>query len=145
MIKSGYVETRFKYRGYPCVVILQTQGHRCGYVGLTSTSSFYEREYIDIDVRCHGGLTYARPYLYEQDDNDMWWIGFDCAHYGDGEDYETLKEYAANDEETLLSVCQREAWHSSGVVRSQAYVEKECMEIVDQLIELEKLYDEVSK
>ena len=38
---------------------------------------------IDVLVRCHGGLTYAKDAWWEGETRASWWFGFDCSHAGD--------------------------------------------------------------
>jgi hypothetical protein len=70
-----------------------THGGLCGYVALPAGHPLYGAHYHDDrlgGVRVHGGLTYAarcsghichEPEPGESD--DVWWLGFDCAHDGD--------------------------------------------------------------
>jgi len=61
---------------------------RCGYVGVPKTHPWFGKGYNDegpINCDVHGGLTYADNTLYVQpDDTDLWWFGYDCAHFDDG-------------------------------------------------------------
>lgn len=135
-MRHSYVESRFEYRGYPCVIILQDSGHRCGYVGLTRKSPYFQVNYDDIDISCHGGLTYSSEYLYEQEDKNVWWIGFDCAHYDDGKDYEAIRAHFSDEYKLLRSVGiikEGERRSHNGVVRTMAFVRAELRNIVDQL------------
>ena len=116
------VEKRFEYKGYPCVIIFHTydeellshglylENYLCGYVGLPKTSKFYKKNYDDIPIDCHGGLTYGSNQLFGQNDPDTFWIGYDCAHYGDS-----------------IFICNLE------------YCEEQCRSIVDQIIEAESV------
>lgn len=61
--------------------------HLCGYVSLPPGHPWHGKDYDDIPVSVHGGLTYAEP-ADESVARDAaprgWWvIGFDCAHGGD--------------------------------------------------------------
>jgi hypothetical protein len=97
--------------GLPCLVKrVKHSGHLCGYVGVPRGHRFYEVDYDDVRLRgyddedmdydihwppAHCGLTYADhcqegpeadaichvPEPGEPD--DVWWLGFDCAHSGD--------------------------------------------------------------
>lgn len=62
-------------------------GHRCGYVGIPSTHEDHNKSYEDIDVCAHGGLTYSgdsRSYpTISTEEENLWWVGFDCAHIDD--------------------------------------------------------------
>lgn len=79
--------------GLPCLVVRNKLGALCGYVGappghpwhrLPGSSDALE----DVDV--HGGVTFANschpPICHTPapgEPDDVWWIGFDCAHCGD--------------------------------------------------------------
>jgi hypothetical protein len=65
-------------------------GSLCGYVGVPPDHPFYLRHYDHCPVEVHGGLTYSglcrgsichKPEPGEE--RDIWWLGFDCAHYQD--------------------------------------------------------------
>lgn len=58
---------------------------------------------------CHGGITFSGRF----NDKKGWFIGFDCAHYGD-----------------------RSSYSYEGVYRDMKYVEEECKRLVDQIIEI---------
>src|SRR5262252_7143826 len=82
--------------GYPCLIVRAPLGHLCGYGGVPPGHPCYRRDYGDdhlggADV--HGGLTFAGPCMkgVPQDhavchcpdpgeSDDVWWLGFDCAH-----------------------------------------------------------------
>ena len=53
-------------------------GVRCGYVLVPAYHPWAELDLDTIPVNVHGGLTYSCP------EGDSRWIGFDCAHAGDG-------------------------------------------------------------
>ena len=64
-------------------------GHLCGYVGVPKSHPWYGLGYDDIDAEIHGGLTFSQhetdreePYPHDTG-QDIWWVGFDCAHAGD--------------------------------------------------------------
>lgn len=140
-------ENRFEYKGYPCVVLFMPLCHRCGYVGIKKGGEYYKKNFDDIPVNCHGGLTYAASRLHHQNDKDIWWIGFDCAHYGDGNDFEKGKEYFKNDESVLKQIEIMSAFPSykKGKIWKKEEVEAECKNIVEQLFELEVENERVHK
>lgn len=37
-----HVEKQFYYKGYLCVVVMQTMWHRCGYVGIPKEHPLYQ-------------------------------------------------------------------------------------------------------
>lgn len=51
-------------------------GYLNGYVSIPSDHPYYQKKYEDIDIECHGGLTFGEC-------SDAHWIGFDCSHSGD--------------------------------------------------------------
>jgi hypothetical protein len=73
-------------------------GALCGYVGVTKEHPFYGKDYGDellCGIQAHGGLTYSDRCRHTEDNtgichipgpgepDDIWWLGFDCAHWGD--------------------------------------------------------------
>lgn len=102
------------YADFPCAILRSTSGALCGYVGLPSTHPYYNRDYDEIPVRVHGGLTFAAESLRRLQlalCSPIWWIGFDCGHGGDyiprwtiaqpGDEYRTL-EYVRAEVEQLV-------------------------------------------
>lgn len=85
--------------GLPCMVRRnEWTGTWCGYVGVTSGHPYhrepYQRLNQQIHLQVHGGLTYSAEctgtpelgvcHLPDQgEDDNVWWIGFDCAHSAD--------------------------------------------------------------
>lgn len=55
--------------------------HPCAYVDVGNTSLDHV-DYYDINIQCHGGLTYSEETLHDLDTRS-WFIGWDYAHYGD--------------------------------------------------------------
>lgn len=63
----------------------------CGYIGVKELNPLYGKDYFDpdVDIDCHGGLTYSamgndtfkRPSGY-------WWFGWDYGHWGDKSFYD---------------------------------------------------------
>lgn len=80
----------FWFNGYMCALIRNEMGNWCGYVAVPESHPAYKKDYDDIDVSVHGGLTYADTHLPVKGENNggemfdpMWWLGFDCAHLDD--------------------------------------------------------------
>lgn len=74
-----------EYKGFHFYV-LNLGTHPCAYIDVTETD-LNGKDYPDIDISCHGGLTYSREYLRTVDKKG-WFIGWDYAHYGDFMGYE---------------------------------------------------------
>lgn len=87
------VEWRDATTGYPCLVVRAMHtGALCGYVGLPPGHPLHGKTYNAPEceaLEAHGGLTFADachegglichvPQPGEPD--DVWWLGFDCAH-----------------------------------------------------------------
>jgi hypothetical protein len=79
--------------GLDCLIVRNNNGALCGYVGVPSHHKCFGKRYNEVDVCCHGGLTFS-DYCAEvadeahsicHTDKDaanavVWWLGFDCAH-----------------------------------------------------------------
>lgn len=173
---SFVVEKEFDYNGFKCVVVIQSLGHRCGYVGVPMSHLLYGCDYdhyVAINksvigdkyakkvlgaIQCvctsddlisieryfsvHGGITYAgggqnSEYPIK---SDLWWFGFDCAHWGDAKDYEAAKILFADNEDTLKNIESSELHQLSfpnkhNEIRTLEYVVDECKKLADQLVE----------
>lgn len=138
---DAVVEKTFDYKGYTCVVLMQASAFRTGYVGLPKESKFYLDDYSDIPVVCHGGLTYSSTTLPYHEEDGLWWIGFDTAHYMDSRDYKCALELFKGNTDVVEFIKRMEEFDSrfytEGYVRSLEYCEYECESIVDQIIKLE--------
>ena len=75
------VEKTWEHGGYPCQVNAE-MGYRYGYVGIPKGHPSYGKDFRDVDVDVHGGLIYSGDNP-DSDLEDVWWLGFNCAHYGD--------------------------------------------------------------
>lgn len=119
--------------GLPCLIVRGPVGALCEYVGVSEGHPAFKKDYGDIDVDVHGGLTFAdecqpgfedkvichKPAPGEPD--NVWWLGFDCAHCDDlapgyhpilGDEYSSL---------------------FNGVYRDINYVRTECASLAAQL------------
>lgn len=86
--------------GLPCLIVRSpSSGSLCGYVGVPETHKAFELHYdaeLVRGINVHGGLTFSNhctkggaeethichvPAPGESD--NVWWFGFDCAHYRD--------------------------------------------------------------
>ena len=94
MSRRFKIEKQFDYNGYECVVIGTQQGHRCGYVKIDNPTQEMKEHPYELGLNVHGGITYGS---YGQDypikkRKRTFWLGFDCAHYRDGKDWDLIKE-----------------------------------------------------
>lgn len=109
-----------------CIIGLdgERKRHRCGYVAVPADHPAYNKGYDDVAADVHGGLTYAGGNdKYPVEDPGLWWLGFDCAHYGDVE----------------IEPDPRFHFGREGIVRSLEYVQAECESLAAQLKAMEVL------
>src|SRR3972149_9521935 len=55
----------------------------CAYVGVPMDHSLAYQKYQDIDLDCHGGLTFSQVGDGIKWEAGYWWLGWDYAHFGD--------------------------------------------------------------
>mgnify|MGYP001616638723 CR=1 FL=1 len=80
----------FIHAKFSCFILRNYLGSWCGYVGVPSNHPYYEKDYNNLDIDVHGGLTYAGScnesicHIPEEGmPDDVWWLGFDTGHYMD--------------------------------------------------------------
>lgn len=136
--KRYIVEKEFEHCGLRCVCVLQNMGHRCGYVGVDESHPLYGEDYdheavSNLDV--HGGVTYSNGDGYYPIESDLWWFGFDCAHYMDLNDNEAYLRHFPHLREMIETRMQidKKLKFDHGVVRTLEYVENQCKKLAEQL------------
>ena len=118
-MKPNIEKTWTTQAGYKAEVVASPMGHRCGYVTLPTGHPCEGKDYNDIDVDVHGGLTYGNGAKF----------GFDCAHYYDKRD------------ESIISEEYRKVYEmyppmfGDGEVRTLEYCIEECERLAAQLKE----------
>jgi hypothetical protein len=132
----------FTESGYRAIVIFNDTGHRCGYIEIPRSHPCYEKEYSDIDVNVHGGLTfsaYNKEMPYDSPEG-FWVLGFDCIHSSDSNDLEAYERYSNMG---YIPKIQEDISHifnmifSDGIVRTLDFVVAECESLATQLKEME--------
>lgn len=103
------------YKGFDYYV-LNLGTHPCAYIDVTETL-LNGKEYGDIDIQCHGGLTYSRNYLPTVDKKG-WFIGWDYAHSCDFIGYEL--------EMPIVIRTNGKRWTTAEIVN-------ECKQVIDQI------------
>lgn len=76
----------WKHEGFDCMIVRNSLGNLCGYVGVTESHPWFGKDYSDVDADAHGGLTYAdycQGHVCHPGPEKTYWLGFDCAHSGD--------------------------------------------------------------
>lgn len=133
------LETKSTYKGYPYVVLFMPGAYRCGYVGVPYSHKLAKKSIDKLShIRCHGGVTYAESHLYNCNDENTWWIGFDCGHcFDDGHDADTAKLYFGDDPGFKRAfLVFEDFWRETNKeseIRSLAYVKDECKKLIDQI------------
>lgn len=85
------VEWRHPYfPGLPLLAVRNAVGAWCGYVGVPPGHPWHGKDRDACDADAHGGLTYSDKCSGDichvaapGEPDDVWWLGFDCAHAGD--------------------------------------------------------------
>lgn len=80
----------FQHAGFPCLCLRTALGAWFGYVAVPPGHPDHGRPYADVPVSVHGGLTSAHARRgavchvpAPGDPDNVWWLGFDCAHVYD--------------------------------------------------------------
>lgn len=149
------VEGGGTYKEHEYIIVLNTNGHRCGYVAIPPEHKYSETpmemrsflgsrerphwDYNSLEIDCHGGLTFMSTDhglkdLLTVPCNDMW-IGFDCGHCYDRTDTESFKKYYGEEEYEKKQSFFNAMNSPDTTVRNFYYVEQECHSIIDQLIQ----------
>ena len=106
-------------------------GVRCGYISVDDN-----KDCDEYDIHCHCGLTFGASRLPEYyEPKKTFYIGFDCGHICDGNDYNLALKYGLIDEKRFNELLEMQIQLPTFLqpVRSLEYVENECRKIVDQL------------
>lgn len=113
--------------GLQYVVQHNNLGYRCGYVRIPKQHPWFDKNnYEEIDVDCHGGLTYSD---YTKDKKALW-IGFDCGHAGDLVDERLLDDSDPERKNFARAMARLAAGYET--IKDTEYVEKECKRICKQ-------------
>ena len=114
-----------------CIILRsRITGALCGYVGVNKGHLCFGVHYDDLCIDIHGGLTFSGHRTnydnYTEIDlglDEVWWIGFDCSHYGD---YTPIIEHLLKDMDCLKNF---------GVYRDIDFVKNECKKLAKQIKE----------
>lgn len=84
-VKPYKIEREWKHAGLSCAVVVTREAqNRCGYVRVPPKHPCHGKNYDNVDVSVHGGLTFSElEPCQEHADGQGWWFGFDCAHFQD--------------------------------------------------------------
>lgn len=59
--------------------VINYGNHPCAYLGFPEGHKFYNKHYDDLEIDCHGGLTFSGMKGF----SNKWLIGWDYAHFLD--------------------------------------------------------------
>lgn len=67
--KESITEKEWQSCGFKCKIIFVRQSHRCGYVRIPKRHVAFDKNYDDLPIEVHGGLTYGSS---EGETNYVW-------------------------------------------------------------------------
>ena len=100
------------YKGFNYAIVSYGT-HPCCYVFLPKGHKYYGKEYDDIEISCHGGLTFSEKDLAFNPIflKDTWVIGWDYAHCDDYAGYfEDNGDLAKNTKKWTTKEMQKEVF-----------------------------------
>lgn len=139
--KDTYGLAKGIYKNYEWEIVHNGHGYRCGYVRLLPDHPWYEKlntscADIGLYVSVHGGITFAEygTPCPTHGPKAEWWVGFDCAHLGDRQDFSLpFDESHEKSRKILLAYDARvEKTYKGYTIKDTAYVEAECKRLIDQ-------------
>lgn len=144
----------WEHAGLPCLALRNHHGNWCGYAAVPSGHPLHRKDFEDLDVDVHGGLSYANLCQDDRDDGvagichvpkpgepaDVWWFGFDCGHCFDFMPammalmrvHHRLPSYVKDAPYDHARASASEDWHTV-VYRTLDYVQAETNSLAEQL------------
>ena len=110
----------FTYKNYDCLIRRTPMKILCGYVKLLKEHKYFGKDYDNIPVEVHGGITWSGEFQ----DEEGYYLGFDCGHFND------LIPYEIGRYPSFISDMP-----SNDVYRTMEYVEQEIKSMIDQMEE----------
>lgn len=89
-------------------VILRGPGSLCAYVGIPSSHPLAGWEYDDLNIDCHGGLTYSGSSVHG--DGSTYWYGWDYNHSGDRGTYDRIFPSSFEETEWTPAMVYENSW-----------------------------------
>lgn len=82
---------------------------------------------IDEIINVHGSLTYSGS--GHPVDDEYWYFGFDCGHYGDASDIKSMHEYFPE----RAAFIEQFGYFTDGEIRTLDYCIEQCISLAEQL------------
>lgn len=121
-LRSQEILYRSQYNGFEYIVI--SYGiHPCAYVKIPKEHPLYGMNYSEIDIECHGGLSFSGSLSEILNGEDGFWIGWDYSHYND---YDGSYEKSFGVATQYLQFTKK--WSTDEIV-------EECEEVIDRIVE----------
>lgn len=134
----------------PCIMVRNDMGNWCGYVAVEPGHPAHGKDYEDVDVDVHGGLTFSascnetgaieRSVCHVPEPGkpgDVWWLGFDTAHAWDVIPFMVgySQEHGLSYRSATGDLPKRPGWPAT-TYKDAGYVRRECERLAAQLIKL---------
>ena len=116
-----------EYKGYKYMTIAYI-GTINGYVEIPKDNPLHGKHYDEIDIKCHGGLTFSG----EMGDFE-YCIGFDTNHLGDAKSTNP-KHYEKESDMDINNYFKY--FPNDDTFKDEEYVENECKKIINQILEM---------
>jgi hypothetical protein len=129
----------WRHKGAPCLMVRSvTTGAWCGYVGVTRDHPYHGKPPEDLDhLAAHGGVNFASPCVgpichvpEPGESDDVYWIGFDCAH---GFDDQPMFHYMERKYGMETPGALRRLYNVGMSYRDVAYVKAQVERLAEQL------------
>lgn len=140
-IKPGHPLYKKEYTDYLDILKSELDGEEVGKRGIMpiffAALDDDDKVRMDVYFNVHGGLIYSSDNngTYPVESN-LWWLGFDCGHYNDGNDLELIEKYWGDNPLIKRRLEIEREYYIDAPIRSKEYVEDECKSLVDQIIKL---------
>lgn len=124
----------FFYKETRCAILRSPCGNLNGYINVDKAHPWFEKEFLEIDVEVHGGLSFS-DFMEEE-----YWVGFDCGHSNDVcPAVEKVLKQREEEMDNPLKNLDNEFKEALERLRHRtykniAYVKSECEHLVDQML-----------
>lgn len=129
------------YKGIKCLVFRNGFGSLCGFIYVPKDHPWHGKNYEQIAVNVHGGLTYSREM-----NNQEHIIGFDCSHWNDLSPgladplIEARKSFNSTQMEELDEKLRKlKKFLPLATYKNISFVKSECESLVDQMLSIKDI------